>query len=139
MNPGLRSYTSHWGSLLLPHVAAVIVAISRGKPRWKLPFRYRRFDELAPSNATWQLEDTGEFERSYVGQLEELGAEAILARLRQIGDGRPVVLLCWEKPGETCHRRWLADFLQREAGMHVPELAAGMLLEREGVPEPRLF
>ncbi len=124
---------------MLPQVDAVMVAISRGKPRWRLPFKYRVLSELAPSDATWAAEDEEGFERSYLDQLETLGSEAILDRLAAIGDGRPVVCLCWEKPGEWCHRRQLADFIERETAISVPELETGMLPDRAGTPEPRLF
>lgn len=136
----MQLYTSHWSSALLPHVAATMIAISRGKPRWKLAYRYRVLSELAPDDATWTEETEEGFERSYLDQLQALGSEAILARLAGIGDGRPICLLCWEKPHEKyCHRWTLADFLQSEAGITVPELEPGMLPDRPGVPEPRLF
>jgi hypothetical protein len=95
---------------------------------------------LAPSDEVWAHEDMREFEASYVRQLEGLGAEAILERLARIGDGRPVVLLCWEKPDdEWCHRWQLADFLQREVGVSVPELEPGMLGKRPDAPQQALF
>ena len=66
------------------------------------------------------METEEEFERSYLDQLEALGAEAILECLQRIGAGRPCALLCWERdptdPETPCHRRYLAEFLHREAG-----------------------
>lgn len=120
-------------------VEAQIVSISRGQPRWRLGFSYRRLPELTPSDATWVQEDEGRFEESYLAQLEQLGAAAILGRLEKIGGGRPVVALCWEAPGEWCHRRMLAGFLERETGQHVPELQHGDLPQRQEAPEMRLF
>ena len=108
------------------------MSISRGQPRWPLPFRYRRLDALAPSDTTWALEDLGEFEASYVGQLEALGAEKILADVARIAGGQPACLLCWERPGEPfCHRWVLASFLEEKAGLAIPEL--------EDIAAPRLF
>ena len=116
-----------------------MVSTSRGRPRWKLPFRYRRFDALAPSDETWALENTEQFAAAYVGQLKRLGADAIVSGLQRIGAGRTTVALCWEKPGEFCHRRLLADFLEREAGVEVPELKPGMLARRPDAPQQALF
>jgi hypothetical protein len=137
----LDLFTSHWRNRDLAGVDAVMVAISRGKPRWPLDFRYRVLRELAPNDRTWAQEDEEAFEASYVRQLEELGAEAILERLAGIGDGSPVVLLCWEKPHEEeyCHRWTLAGFLEREAGVRVPELQPGDVPLREDPAEPTLF
>jgi len=32
------------------------------------------------------------------------------------------VLLCWERPGQFCHRRLLADWITSEIGIDVPEV-----------------
>lgn len=36
--------------------------------------------------------------------------------------GMDSVLLCYEPPGEFCHRRLVAEYLQRTLGVRVPEL-----------------
>ena len=40
--------TSHWRSPILANVDAQVVGISRGTPRWSLPFKYRKLPALAP-------------------------------------------------------------------------------------------
>jgi hypothetical protein len=137
-----QTYTSHWSSGLLPDLDATIVGISRGTPRRSPGFRYRLMRSLAPSDATWALEDLGEFEASYVEQLRRLGAEKIVDDLARIAGDRPAVLLCWERladPDEYCHRRTLAGFLEREAGIVVPELTAGDMPRRPDSPQVSLF
>lgn len=119
-----------------------MISISRGQPSWSLPFRYRRYDALAPDDRTWTQEDAGRFEASYLRQLEEIGAEPILSRLEQIGGGRPCVLLCWERLAnrdEYCHRRTLASFIERETGVVIPKLLAGMVNKRPDAPQQALF
>lgn len=32
------------------------------------------------------------------------------------------ILLCYEKPGEFCHRRLVADWLEKSLGIEVPEI-----------------
>ena len=135
----MRVFTSHWRNPELRDLDATIIGISRGTPRWDAGFRYRRFWGLAPDDATWAHEDLEAFETSYRAQLERLGAGGILADLERIAGDGAAVLLCWEKPGEFCHRRVLAEWLHERTGIVVPELRAGMLPQREGVPEPRLF
>jgi uncharacterized protein DUF488 len=141
--PGVQAapviYTSHWRSPLLEDADAVIVSISRGQPRWRLPFRYRRLPELAPDDATWAQEDEEAFEGSYLDQLAKLGAERIVADLERIAAGHPIILLCWERPHEEiCHRWALARFIEQEAGIVVPELSAGMVGKRPDA-QPVLF
>ena len=131
-------FTSHWRSPLLADVDAVIVGVSRGTPRWPLPFKYRRLLNLAPGNQAWNAEDQEAFERSYLKQLEVLGTEAILADLERVAAVKPAILVCWEKPGEWCHRRRIADYLHARTGIVIPELKHGML-EKRSTAQPTLF
>jgi hypothetical protein len=90
------------------------VAISRGVPKG---FKGRRYLALAP--ATWALvkeTDEAVFRETFMRQLEPLDAKAILKEV-----GEDAILLCWEKPGEFCHRRVVAEWLERELGISVPE------------------
>ncbi len=133
-------YTSHWRSPLLADADAVFVSISRGQPRWPLPFAYRRLPALAPGDRAWREEDTERFEAAYAAQLEALGAERVLADLERIAAVRAAVLLCWERPHEGyCHRWTLARLLRVRAGVEVRELRPGMLPRREDALEMRLF
>jgi hypothetical protein len=121
-------------------VDATIVSISRGQPRWRLPFKYRKLPALAPGDRSWNEEDQEAFERAYLDQLDALGAETILAKLEQIGGGRPVVMLCWERPEPAafCHRWTLARFVEERTGTTVPELEHGMLAKKP-TAQPVLF
>jgi hypothetical protein len=117
-----------------------MASISRGQPRWSLPFRYRRIPELAPNDAAWNAADAAGYEAEYLAQLEGIGATAILDRLERISAGRHLVLLCWERPGETfCHRWLLSRYVHEETGQVIRELQAGDLPQREDLPEMRLF
>ncbi len=132
-------FTSHWRNTELADLDCVPVGISRGEPRWKLGFRYRRYPALAPSDETWAHDDTEQFAASYLRQLERLGAGTIVSELERIAGGRAAVCLCWERPGEFCHRRLLAGFIQRETGTEIAELRPGDLPRRGDVPQPSLF
>ena len=135
-------YTSFWSNPELGDLDTVIVSISRGEPRWRLPFRYRRLRELAPNNEAWNMETQEEFEAAYLAQLEEIGAAAILSDLERIAGNHACVLLCWEKladPNEWCHRRMLAAYIEWEAGIVVPELEPRHLPKRPDSPQPGLF
>lgn len=136
----IELFTSHWRSTILENVAAVMVSISRGQPRRRLPFKYRKLMSLAPCNEAWNADDQEAFERAYTAQLEGLGTERILEDLRRITGGQPGVLLCWERPDEEfCHRWMLSDFLYQEAGIVVPELSPGDLPQCQDDSDMRLF
>ena len=90
--------------------------------RSSLWFKGRRYSRLAPSRdlITKYLagdlngaEYATEYHRCVLEKLdpvqvaEEMGSDA--------------VLLCWEAPGKFCHRRLVADWLQKAIGIEVPE------------------
>jgi len=96
------------------------VSIARWPPRWW--GSRRRYIALAPSadllkrsksGLTWP-EYVEEYERDVLAKLDpaktflELGASSIL--------------LCWERPGEDCHRRLVAEWLEKSLNVKIPEL-----------------
>ena len=120
-------YTSRWQNGKLADMEVVPVGISRGTPRFKLPYRYRLLRLLAPTRETFRIEDAEEFRRSYLGHLEELSVETIAVQLGQIAfehGGRPLALLCYEDvhAGELCHRRMFANWWKDRTGHEVREL-----------------
>jgi len=92
------------------------VAISRGLPRG---WRGRVYRPLAPSWALVKISDPQQFIRLYRTQvLDRLDARQVLHDL----GGDDVVLLCWEPPGEFCHRQVVAAWLKAQLGVVVEEL-----------------
>ena len=55
-------------------------------------------------------------------KLKNLSAKSVIKELEELSLGKDVVLLCHEKAGEFCHRMLVADWLNRELGIEVPEL-----------------
>ncbi len=135
-------FTSYWSNRALAEVDAAKVSISRGQPRWPLPFAYRRATLLAPSRETFELRSDEAFEEAYLRQLKETGTEKIEALLKRISHdegGGPLILLCWEKPGEVCHRRMFAQWWQARIGQEVPELRRCGSSHHRQEPQGRLF
>ena len=95
------------------------VAVSRGVPRW---FKGRIYDPLRPSWKLVQAAKSGaltneEYERRY--RTEVLGGLDAAAVRRDLGEN--AILLCWERPGASCHRRIVARWLEDALGIEVPE------------------
>jgi hypothetical protein len=135
-------YTSRWANKELAELRCQPAGISRGTPRFKTGFRYKLARELAPDDETWALAaDEEAFRDAYIRQLEGLGLQAILGRLAGISHesgGLPLVLLCYEPPGEFCHRHVLSAWLRRQ-GVEIGELEPGDLPKRPEAPQRRLF
>jgi len=96
------------------------VAISRGVPRW---FKGRVYDPLRPSWALVEAAKSGkitnaEYERRYRSEVLD-GLDPAVVR-RELGD--EAILLCWERPGASCHRRIVARWLEEALGIEVGEV-----------------
>lgn len=100
------------------------VRITLGYPRFRLGYEIAAtMMELAPSRAMFRMTDVAEFATAYRAKLDVVGFDMIVGRLRALHEdtGQPVVLLCFEKPGEWCHRFELSAWLA-ERGVVVVEL-----------------
>lgn len=78
---------------------------------------------VAPSRSI--LKDTRsdeEYIRRYKAEiLANLDVKRLVADLEALSGGKDVALLCYEKPGDLCHRHLLADYMN-ERGYDVREL-----------------
>jgi len=116
----------------------VAVATSIGKPKWPLPYPLdHEVRDLMPFGLFGADLPWPEFEQRYRTRLDRIGVDRLRAQFDAIAaehPGRPLVLLCWEnldKPGERCHRRIAADWIEARTGLAVPEVES-----RSGTPEP---
>ena len=75
---------------------------------------YRHFKQLgtpAEGREAARRGDHAGLARVYSGQLELPEAMAQMAELRQIAEGKPTALLCYEREAAGCHRALLFDAL----------------------------
>lgn len=56
--------------------------------------------------------------------LDKLVQSKVIAELYEMSDGNDIVLLCYEKPGDFCHRHQVADWLEA-VGTRVDEYLVG--------------
>lgn len=96
------------------------VSIARWPPRWW--GSRRRYIALAPSSDLLKRSKAGLPWAEYVTEykhdvLAKLDPAKVAADL-----GPDAILLCWESPGEDCHRRLIAEWLEQNLGTPVPEL-----------------
>ena len=99
------------------------VLVTRYHPRGIKKEHYDKwFRDLAPSRQLLDLykneyvtED--EFEEAYRAEMKEADAYVWLAILKnKHWSGQTVTLLCFEPPGEFCHRHILKEIIDPEAG-----------------------
>ena len=91
------------------------VAISLGVPRG---WHGARCSVLAPPRPLIKIMDEATFIPLYRAQvLDRLDAHKII---RDLG-GDNFIMLCWKAPGEFCHRRVVAVWLEKATGIKVEE------------------
>jgi len=110
--------TSYFGNPAI-HNNANAVSIARWPPRWwgSRP----RYMSLAPSADLLRRSKSGLPWEEYVKEYRE----SVLANLdpsQVYADLSDKILLCWETTNEECHRRLVAEWLEKALNIRVPEL-----------------
>ena len=90
-----------------------LVSIALKSPEW---FKGREYPPLAPRLDMLPMEEA-EYRREYQAILDVLDPRKVYEHL-----GQEAILLCWEPPGRFCHRRLVAEWLERALGVQIPEL-----------------
>ncbi len=117
-------YTSYFAKLRKMPAGIVPIAICRYPPKWYNGLTYK---VLAPPSVLLSAWQGGRVtEKMYINVytnevLNNLDPESVVNELTKIADGHDVVLLCFEKSGDFCHRNLVADWL-RQAGYGCEEL-----------------
>lgn len=95
------------------------VSIARWPPRWWGPGR--RCILLAPSVDLLKRAKAGLPWPEYV---EEYKRDVLdkLDPARVYADLSDSILMCWERPGEPCHRRLVAEWIEEKIGVKVSEV-----------------
>lgn len=112
--------TSYFGNI---QNVANPLSISGKAPDW---YTGNQFKLLAPKLEFFTRYKNGELDANgytkeyYAKVLGHLNAKEIYDRLITTY-GENVTLLCYEKPGEFCHRRLVANWFETELGIVVPE------------------
>lgn len=95
------------------------VSIARWSPRWW--GAGRRYSALAPSAVLLKKAKAGlpwpQYVREYKSEvLDKLDPDKVYAELSDS------ILMCWEVPGKNCHRRLVAEWLEKSLDVKIPEL-----------------
>ena len=125
--------TSYYANKDLKHVKdkLKLMGISQSAPRW---YRGESFKHLAPPWELINIRDEEYYTRIYRSEiLAQLNVHKVAAYLDNC------VLLCWEKPGEFCHGRLVAEWLQAATGKKVPEFVWTGTLEESPNEQLELF
>ena len=117
-------YTTYFGGLARLPSSIFPIAICLIPPK---TWTGRRYWKLAPTSAildAWQKNhDEDAYRRDFDSQiLSKLDPARTVAELRKMaGRGQEIALVCYEAPGEFCHRHLVADWLRKAGVAEVKE------------------
>jgi hypothetical protein len=116
----MRIYTSYFGNLrALGKEGLFSISIARYTPKW---FTGARYLDVAPTPFMLSSACTQSmYVTRYEDILKSLKPDNVIRQIEQMSGGRDVALLCFEKPGEFCHRHMLADWLNKNTSYNVEE------------------
>lgn len=117
----MKIYTSYFSNMREINKQGIVpINIALWPPRF---FTGKSIRYVAPTRSI--LKDTKsdeEYIRRYKAEiLAALDIKKLLLDIEEISGGKDVALLCYEKPGELCHRHLLAEYMN-EQGCDVHEL-----------------
>jgi hypothetical protein len=121
-------FTSYYASPKIDPAIHAPIRISNGHPRWKRSYKdVGRILDLAPSWADVKASHAGtitpeEFTARYLAKLRRLNVSVVRAEIIRLAGGKTPVLLCFEKPGQPCHRHDFARWWREATGEAVSEL-----------------
>lgn len=86
------------------------------------------YPKLAPTKEIFYSDEQTYVEK-YKEHLRHLSVEKVCNELEILADGRNVILLCYEKPGEFCHRHLVSEWLSSQLSYEVVEYQNPVLQE----------
>lgn len=113
----MKIYTGYYGNMRA-YRGMTCVAISLSVPKW-LTVSLPNCRELNPKPYMLHMERE-QYTEAYNRILERLSPQGIVDYLSTVSKGNDVVLLCYEKPEDFCHRQLVAAWLNRH-GLDVQE------------------
>jgi hypothetical protein len=90
-----------------------LVSIAFHSPK---AYHGRSYRALAPRQKMLKM-DEATYRVEYQKILDKLNPRKVFADL-----GEDAILLCWEPPGKFCHRRLVAEWLEKHLEVSVPEM-----------------
>lgn len=119
----MKIYTSYFAKLRKFPPELVPISICAKAPQW---YQGLEFRQLAPTYEILMRWKKNPNEQEYILEfkkqiLSKLNANEIAQNLKMLGNEKDIVLLCYEKPLDFCHRHLVAKWL-RENGFDSEEL-----------------
>ncbi len=108
----MKIYTSYFANLIKIPASIVPISISCKPPKGYHGLEYK---VLAPSyvllSACHKNHDEDYYRQVFCNKLNSLNARNIVEVLEYLSKGKDIVLVCYERPENFCHRHLVAEWL----------------------------
>lgn len=108
-------YTSYFGRIKKIPQDIIPIAICGKVPEWYKGIQYKK---LAPKYGffiEWKRNKDNDFYIEHFREevLNQLSITEVIEDLEKLSQGKTIVLLCYEKPEDFCHRHLVADWFTK--------------------------
>lgn len=127
----MKIYTSFFGNVKKIEEAGVVpVSISLYPPKWRKWTELRIF---APTKSIlFESKGDDDYTQRFKAEiLNKLNPQEVKKLLQTVTGGKDFALLCFERPGDFCHRHLVAQWLREEVGLGIEEFSSGNLAEKK--------
>jgi hypothetical protein len=116
----MKIYTSYFGNLKeIKKQGLTPIGIAIFPPRFYSGISYKK---LAPEAKMIHWPEK-QYTPVFNQMLSKLNPSLVLEELKSTSKDQDIVLLCYEKPGDFCHRRLVAEWLKKHIAQEIPELS----------------
>ena len=115
-------YTSYFARIPRLPQDAITISICGKAPDWYHGLQYKKLAPKYDFFIKWKANHDNDYYIKCFNEqvLSVLTAEAVVKELTDRAEGKDIVLLCYEKTGDFCHRHLVAEWL-RENGFECEE------------------
>jgi hypothetical protein len=110
----MKIYTSYFARLKYLPSSIVPISICGKAPTWYKGLEYKKLAPKYKSFIEWkESHDNVLYIECYkLEVLDKLGKFKVIDDLMNLSNGKDVALICYEKPGDFCHRHLVAKWLE---------------------------
>jgi len=125
----MNIYTSYFANLKnIDKSKYKAIAICLKSPHW---FNGSEYQVIAPTRKTFHQKNDEDYITSFNNQLKLLNPETVINDLKRVSTDKDIVLLCYEKPSDFCHRHLVANWLNKELDLNIKELQSNFKVKRK--------
>ena len=116
-------FTSYFAKLKNIPSNIVPISICGKAPDWYKGLQYKKLAPKYSFFSVWKETHDNEYYITNFKKevLEKLDIKNVIAELTKLSDGKDIVLICYEKPTDFCHRFLVSDWLNKN-GIKCEEL-----------------